>query len=139
MTGARVTRRRRVPMSLALRVNAVASLAAAGVLLAATWRSLYDELDSFRPVPWIYAQLAGAALLAFAYMTWQAARQPETERLVTQGAAIANMIGFACIAVWLFSDDHGIPSSGTLGSWGFDVFAVVILVVGIIETRAFRR
>ena len=133
-------RRALVPMPLALRVNAVAYVVAAFALLAATWKSLYDELDSFRPLPWVYAQLAGAALLGLAYLCWQAAdRGGETEQLVARAAAITNVIGFVCIAVWLFSDDKGIPSSGTLGSWVFDVFAVVILVVGIVEARAYVR
>lgn len=141
MTQATTTgRRTRVPMPLALRVNAIAYIVAGAVLLAATWKSLYDELDSFRPVPWVYSQLAGAALLGLAYLCWTAAvRGGEVQKLVARACALVNTAGFVCIAVWLFSDDQGIPSSGTLGSWVFDVFAVVILVVGILEARAYLR
>jgi len=58
---------------------------------------------------------------------------------VAQGLAIVDLIGFVIIAVWVFSDDRGIPSSGSLGSWIFDVTAVVLAVLGVLEARAFRR
>ncbi len=32
----------------------------------------------------------------------------------------------------------GIPSSGSLGSWIFDITAVVLAVLGVLEARAFR-
>ena len=133
------TRRRIVPMPLVLRVNAGVAAVAGVALLAATWRDLYEELDSFRPAPWIYAQMAGAALLAFAYLAWVASTRSELASFVARAGAVANVITFACIAIWLFSDDEGIPSAGTLGSWVFDVFAVGVLVLGILEARAFRR
>jgi hypothetical protein len=141
MTEATTTGRRAlVPVPLALRVNALVFVVAGVVLLAATWRDLFDELDSFRPVPWVYAQLAGAALFGLAYLCWHAStRSGDIERVVARAVAITNVIGFVCIAVWLFSDDKGIPSSGTLGSWVFDVFAVVILVQGILESRAYLQ
>ena len=106
-----VPQRSRAPMPLVLRVNAVVALVVGVVLLAATWKSLYEELDTFRPAPWIWAQLAGAALLAFAYMCWRAA-DGRDQQTVARGAAIFNVVAFVCIAIWLFSDDEGIPSSG---------------------------
>jgi cytochrome bd-type quinol oxidase subunit 2 len=127
-------------MPLALRINAATYLVAAVALLAATWKSLYEELDSFRPVPWIYAQLAGAALFGLGYLCWQAAKRGGDMAVqVARACAIVNVIGFGCISIWLFSDDKGIPSSGTLGSWVFDIFAVLILVLGILEARAYLR
>ena len=60
-------------------------------------------------------------------------------RLVAQGCAILDLLGFVIIAIWVFSDDVGIPSSGSLGSWIFDITAVALLVLGIIEARAFRK
>ena len=129
-----------VPLPIALRVNAVIYAISGAALLAATWKSLYEELDSFRPMPWIYAQLAGAALLALAYLCAAVAkRDGEARTLVTRTVAVLNVATFACIGIWLFSDDKGIPSSGTLGSWVFDVLAVVLLVLGIIEGRAALR
>jgi hypothetical protein len=135
------TARRRplLPMPLALRANAVLAAVVGLAFLAATWKELYDELDSFRPVPWVYAQIAGGALLGLAYLAWAASTRPELATFVARAAAITNVIAFACIAIWLFSDDEGIPSSGTLGSWIFDVVAVTLLVLAIVEARAFRK
>ncbi len=50
-----------------------------------------------------------------------------------------NLVTFVCISVWLFSNDRGIPSSGSLGSWAFDVTAVVLAVLGVLEARVFWR
>jgi hypothetical protein len=57
---------------------------------------------------------------------------------VAQGAALVHIVAFVCIAIWLFSDDEGIPSSGSFGSWALDAVAVALLVLGILEARAFR-
>jgi hypothetical protein len=129
----------RVPMPLVLRVNAVVSVVFGVVLLAATWEGLYDALDIPQPRPWVYAQLLGAALLGLAWIVWRAAADAAQVRLVAQGCAILDLLGFVIIAIWLFSDDVGIPSSGSLGSWIFDITAVGLLVLGIIEARAFRK
>ena len=63
-------------MPLVLAVNAVVALVLGVVLLAATWTALFTQLSKFRPVPWIYAQLAGAAFLGLAWMLRAAARDP---------------------------------------------------------------
>lgn len=128
-----------VPTPLVLRVNAVLDAVVGILLLAATWKSLYEELDTIRPAPWLWAQLAGGLLLGFAYLTWRASADPEAARPLIQVLSVLNVVGFALIAVWLFSDDVGVPSSGTLGSWLIDIVAVAILVLGILETRAFRK
>ena len=135
------TRRRGglVPMPVLLRVNATIDTVLGVVLLAATWNGLYEELDSIGPVPYIWAQLAGGLLLGFAYLTWRASRDPDRARDLIQVLSVLNIAGFVVIGIWLFSDDTGVPSSGSLGSWLIDIVAVVILVIGIMETRAFRR
>ena len=132
-------RRGLVPLPVVLRVNAALDAVFGVLLLGATWRGLYEDLDTIRPVPWLWAQLAGVLLLGFAYLTWRASADPDAARPLIQVLAILNVVGFALIAVWLFSDDRGIPSSGSLGSWLIDITAVVILVLGIMESRAFRR
>ncbi len=70
-------------------------------------------------------------------MLWRAPRNAPVQETLAQGAAITNVIAFACIAVWLFSNDKGIPSSGSSGSWAFDITAVVLAVLGVLEARAF--
>jgi hypothetical protein len=135
------TRRRDglVPMRLLLRVNAAIDAVLGLVLLASTWDGLYEELDTIGPVPYIWAQIAGGLLLAFAYLTWRASADPARFRELIQVLSVLNIGGFVVIGIWLFSDDTGVPSSGSLGSWVIDVVAVMILVIGIMETRAFRR
>jgi hypothetical protein len=89
-------------------------------------------------VPWVYAQLAGAAFIGLAWTLWRASRGNGAQRPVAQGAALVHIVAFVCIAIWLFSDDEGIPSSGSFGSWALDAVAVALLVLGILEARAFR-
>ncbi|MEX0665812.1 MAG: hypothetical protein WD598_13735 [Acidimicrobiia bacterium] len=126
------------PMSVVLRINTFVAIIIGVVLLAAPWSEPFEHLNDFRPVPWIYAQLAGAALIGLAWMLWRASRDDGAQQLVAQGAAILNIVAFVCIAIWLFSDDKGIPGSGSFGSWTFDAVAIVLLVLGILEARAFR-
>jgi hypothetical protein len=126
-------------MHLVLTVNSVVALVLGVVLLAATWTALFEHLSKFRPVPWIYAQLAGAAFVGLAWMLWSASKDPGAQRTLTQGSAIVNLVAFACVAVWLFSNDRGIPSSGSVGSWVFDVTAVILAVLGVLEARVFWR
>jgi len=126
-------------MTLVLTVNAVVALVLGVVLLAATWTGLFTHLSKFRPVPWIYAQLAGAAFLGLAWMLRAAPTDPASRRTLTQGAAIVNLVAFVCISVWLFSSDRGIPSAGSAGSWAFDVTAVTLAVLGVLEARVCWR
>jgi hypothetical protein len=126
-------------MDLVLTVNAVVALVLGVVLLAATWTRLFEHLSKFRPVPWIYAQIAGAAFVGLAWMLRAATNQTGAQKTVTQGAAIVNLVTFVCISVWLFSNDRGIPTSGSLGSWAFDVTALILAVLGVLEARVFWR
>jgi hypothetical protein len=128
----------RAPMSLVLQVNAVVALVVGVVLLAAPWSEPYEPLNDFRPVPWVYAQVAGAALVGLAWILWRSSHDAGAQRVVAQGASIVNIVAFVCIGIWLFSDDEGIPGSGSFGSWTFDAIAVILVVLGILEARAFR-
>jgi len=128
----------RAPMSVVLRINTFVAIVVGMVLLAAPWSEPFEHLNDFRPVPWIYAQLAGAALIGLAWMLWRASRDDDAQHLVAQGAAVLNIVAFVCIAIWLFSDDRGIPGSGSFGSWTFDAVAIIFLALGILEARAFR-
>jgi large-conductance mechanosensitive channel len=130
---------RGIPMTAVLSVNAVVALALGVVLLAATWTGLFTHLSKFRPSPWIYPQLAGAAFLGLAWMLRSAARAPAGRTTLTQGAAIVNLVAFVCISVWLFSTDRGIPTAGSVGSWAFDITAVILAVLGVLEARVFWR
>lgn len=129
----------RIPMPLVLKTNAVVSLLFGVVLLAATWNDLYRELGLPLPRPWVYAQMLGAMLLGLAVIVWHAADDPDHTRIAARGLAIMDAIGFVVIAVWVLSDDPGVPSSGSLGSWIFDLTAVGLATFAVLEARAFRR
>jgi hypothetical protein len=126
-------------MTVVLAVNTGVALVLGVVLLAATWTGLFTHLSNFRPIPWIYAQIAGAAFLGLAWMLRSATNDAGSRTAVTQGAAIVNLGAFVCISVWLFSSDRGIPSAGSAGSWAFDVTAVILAVLGVLEARVFWR
>lgn len=128
----------RIPASLVLKVNVGLGVAFGVLMLAATWADLYDMLDIPQPRPWVYAQLFGALLLGAAWMAWKAADDPAQRRTVAQGLAIFDAIGAVVIGVWVFSDDVGIPGSGSLGSWIFDLTAVGMAVLAVLQARAFR-
>ncbi|MEX0666348.1 MAG: hypothetical protein WD598_16460 [Acidimicrobiia bacterium] len=129
----------RIPMAVVLKANALVSLVFGVLMLAATWEDLYAELDIPVPRPWVYAQLLGAVLVGLAYVAWQAARDEGQTRFVARGLALMDAIGFVVISVWVFSDDPGVPSSGSLGSWIFDLTAAGLAILAVLEARAFRK
>jgi cytochrome bd-type quinol oxidase subunit 2 len=126
-------------MASVLTINALVSLVFGVLMLAATWEDLYSELDIPVPRPWVYAQLLGAVLVGLAFIVWKAAGDEDQRRLVARGLAVMDAIGFVVIAVWVFSDDPGVPSSGSLGSWIFDVTAAGLAILAVLEARAFRE
>ncbi|MEX2267082.1 MAG: hypothetical protein WEA75_00200 [Acidimicrobiia bacterium] len=129
----------RIPMAVVLKANALVSLVFGVLMLAATWEDLYAELDIPVPRPWVYAQLLGAVLVGLAYVAWQAARDEGQTRFVARELALMDAIGFVVISVWVFSDDPGVPSSGSLGSWIFDLTAAGLAILAVLEARAFRK
>lgn len=140
MTVPMAKRTTRIPMPLVLKVNAVIDGVLGVLLLAATWKDLWAELDTIPPAPWLWAQIAGLLLVGLAALTWRASgRDDETSRELTRLLSVLNVVAFVQIAIWLFSDDVGVPGSGTLGSWLIDIVAVAALVLGVLEARAFRR
>jgi len=84
----------RLSQALVLRVDAVSNAALAVFLLAATWDWLYDFFGLPLPEPPFYAQLLGAALVAFAIVEWKLAGTPG-ERAVTLAAAVGSALAAA--------------------------------------------
>jgi hypothetical protein len=93
------------------RLDAVCDAVLAVFLLSSTWDDLYEFLGLPVPKPAFYAQLLGAALVAFAIAEWTLAGKPGSRELagaITVGSALAVVI----LVVWLLSgrvlgDDHG--------------------------------
>ena len=96
---------------LFLRLDAICDAVLAVFLLSSTWDGLYEFLGLPVPKPAFYAQLLGAALVAFAIVEWTLAGKPGSRELagaITVGSTLA----VAILVVWLLSgrvrgDAHG--------------------------------
>ena len=96
---------------LIFRLDAICDAVLAVFLLSASWDGLYDFLGLPVPKPALYAQLLGAALVAFAIVEWRLAGRPGSRELAG-AVAVGSVLAAAIIAVWLLSgrvvaDAHG--------------------------------
>lgn len=111
----------------ALRANALFDLLVGLVLLSASWDRLYRWLDLPPARPEMFPQVAGAALLGFAYLLWVSARDPGLARPAALAAAWTNALSAVVIAVWL--------GVGTLGV-GLPGAVLLAVVAGILAAFA---
>jgi hypothetical protein len=118
----------RLSQALVLRVDAVSNAALAVFLLAATWDALYDFFGLPLPEPPFYAQLLGAALVAFAILEWALAGTP-AQRTVTFAAAVGSALAAAVLAVWLLAADTDLDTHGLLALWSVAVFLALAAAV----------
>lgn len=96
---------------LFLRLDAVCDAVLAVFLLSSTWDGLYDFLGLPVPKPAFYAQLLGAALVAFAIVEWTIVGKPGSREL-SGAIAVGSTLAVAILVVWLLSgrvrgDVHG--------------------------------
>jgi hypothetical protein len=125
----------RLSQALVLRVDAVSNAVLAVFLLAATWDALYEFFGLPLAEPPIYAQLLGAALVAFAIVEWALADSP-AQRAVTLAAAVGSAIGAAVLAIWLLAADTGLDTHGLVALWSVAAFlAAAALVHAIVLSR----
>lgn len=127
----------RLSQALVLRVDALSNGALALFLLAATWDELYDFFGLPLPEPPFYAQLLGAALVAFALVEWTLAGSP-AERAVTLAAGVGSAIGAAVLVVWLLAADTDLDAHGLVALWSVAAFlalAAAIHAVVLVRTR----
>jgi predicted alpha/beta-hydrolase family hydrolase len=120
--------RPRLSQALVLRVDAVSNALLAAFLLAATWDALYEFFGLPLAEPPIYAQLLGAALVAFAIVEWALAGTT-AERAVTFAAAVGNALAAAVIAVWLLAADTDLDTHGQVALWSVAAFLAAAAVV----------
>ena len=118
----------RLTQALVLRVDAVSNGALALFLLAATWDRLYDFFGLPLAEPPIYAQLLGAALVAFAIVEWALAGT-QAERAVTFAAAVGSAIAAAVLAVWLLVADTNLDTHGLVALWSVAAFLAAAAAV----------
>jgi hypothetical protein len=96
---------------LIFRLDAACDAVLAVFLLAATWDGLYEFLGLPVPKPAFYAQLLGAALVAFAIVEWTLAGRPGSRELAG-AVAVGSALAVVILVVWLLSgrvtgDGHG--------------------------------
>ena len=106
-------------------------LALAAFLLSGTWDRLYTALDLPPPRPVIYAQLAGAALIAFAYLSWAAATDALGARRFTHAAAALHLAAAALLLAWRGFTDFDVGALGTAV-----LVAVALALVGVAALHA---
>jgi hypothetical protein len=96
---------------LIFRLDAACDAVLALFLLASTWDALYEFLGLPVPKPALYAQLLGAALVAFAIVEWTLAGRPGSRELAG-AVAVGSALAVVILVVWLLSgrvtgDAHG--------------------------------
>ena len=129
--------RPRLSQALVLRIDAFSNAALAVFLLAATWDALYDFFGLPLAEPPIYAQLLGAALVAFAIVEWKLA-STSAERAVTLAAAVGSAIAAGVLAIWLLLADTGLDTHGLVALWSVAAFlaaAAIVHTVVLIRAR----
>ena len=128
----------RLSQALVLRVDAVSNGALAVFLLAATWDRAYDLFGLPRAEPPFYAQLLGAALVAFAIVEWALAGTP-AERTVTLAAAVGSAIGALVLAVWLLAADTELDTHGLVALWSVVAFLALAAAIHAVVLSRGRR
>jgi hypothetical protein len=118
----------RLTQALVLRIDAVSNGALALFLLAATWDALYDFFGLPLPEPPFYAQLLGAALVAFAIVEWTLAGTP-AQRAVTFAAAVGSAIAAGVLVVWLLAADTNLDTHGLVALWSVAAFLALAAVI----------
>jgi predicted alpha/beta-hydrolase family hydrolase len=126
----------RLTQALVLRIDAVSNATLALFLLAATWDALYDFFGLPRAEPPIYAQLLGAALVAFAIVEWALAGTA-AERTVTFAAAVGSTLAAGVLVVWLLAADTDLDTHGRVALWSVAAFlAAAAAVHTVVLNRA---
>ena len=118
----------RLTQAHVLRIDAVSNGILAAFLLAATWNALYDFFGLPLAEPPFYAQLLGAALVAFAIVEWALAGTP-AQRAVTFAAAVGSAIAAAVLVVWLVAADTDLDTHGEIALWSVAAFLAAAAVV----------
>lgn len=114
-----------------LRLDALYGLVLGLLLLAGSWDGLYAALDLPVPKPALYAQIAGVAMLAYAYLLWTA-RDP---RWLAAPTAVANAVAAAVIVVWLAA---GKVNADALGTTLLALVAAGLVAFAVVEARLAR-
>jgi hypothetical protein len=114
----------RLSQALVLRLDALSNGSLALFLLASSWDGLFEFFGLPLPRPAFYAQLLGAALVAFALSEWALAGKPG-ERAVTLAAAVGSAIGAGILGIWLLQGETGADPHGLVALWSVAAFLFI--------------
>lgn len=118
-----------------LRADAVVYALMGVLLLLAPNRDLFDAIGLPQPDPEIFTQLAGALLVVFAILLWEAPTDPTLELHVGRAAAIANTLGAVIVLPWLLSGQIDSSGAGTVLLW---LAAATSAIFAALESRYLR-
>jgi drug/metabolite transporter (DMT)-like permease len=106
-----------------------------GALLLFFPQSLVDALGVPAPDPAIYANLAGAVLIGFAFLLARTIQRPEAGRTVMEAVIVANALSAVVLVIWLTALDNGATATGkaVLG-----VVAASLAALAALHARALR-
>ena len=121
---------------LVLRSDSVAYLIVGLVLLAAPWDGLWDALDLPQARPELWTQLAGALLLAVAYLLWIAPRDEAVTRAAAATGCVVNALATVILVAWLLGGDL---DAGTLGKTLLWLTALATAVYAVAEAYIASR
>jgi hypothetical protein len=120
---------------LLLRIDAVSNASLAALFLAASWDDLFEFFGLPLPRPAYYAQLLGAALVAFSALEWALANAPAA-RAVMAAAAVGNAVAAAILVIWLASGESGADDHGLVVLWSAAGF---LALAAVAHAAAFTR
>ena len=118
---------------LALKANAIFDAVIGCVLLLATWDSFYSAVHLPDTDAAVYPQVAGAFVVAVAYLLWISHRDVKLLRAAALTGGIAHGLGAGVALAWLVDIGFDLPGReelalGCLAAL-FAAFAIVDLVV----------
>jgi hypothetical protein len=118
---------------LALRANAIFDAVIGCVLLLATWDSFYSAVHLPDTDAAVYPQVAGAFVVAVAYLLWISHRDVKLLRAAALTGGIAHGLGAGVAVAWLVDTGVELPGHdelalGCLGAL-FAGFAIVDLAI----------
>ena len=106
------------------------------LLLAASWDGLFDALDLPHPQPAVWTQLAGALLVALAYLFWISPRDVRLAHAIALAGAVANGLGALILGAWLLFGELDV---GALGTTLLSLTAAACVAFAAAEARIASR
>jgi hypothetical protein len=120
---------------LIFRLDAICDAVLAVFLLSSTWDGLYEFLGLPVPKPAFYAQLLGAALVAFALVEWMLAGRPGSRELAG-AVAVGSALAVVILVVWLLSGRVRGDAHGELILW---FVAAFLALEAVLHARTWLR